>query len=306
MKDKPKNMVASVQGRLQKLAKEQGEEFQLVLTRYCLERLLYRLSQSRHRDTFVLKGAMLFQLWTRQIHRPTKDLDLLGRGDNQPEQLANVFREVCQQAVEEDGLTFQIDALQAERIREDQEYQGSRITVPCLLGRMRVKLQIDIGFGDAITPAATEVNYPTMLDFPAPALLAYPKETVVAEKFQAMVMLGMSNSRMKDFYDLWILARDFTFEGAALSQAIQATFQRRQTTLPENLPLALRAEFYENADKQKQWQGFVRKSKLDTAGHDLAAIVDVLQDFLLPPTAALVKGQPFDMIWPTAGPWRPR
>jgi predicted nucleotidyltransferase component of viral defense system len=259
-KDKPKNLVASVHNRLVKIAQEQREEFHFVLTRYVLERLLYRLSQSPHRDSFVLKGAMLFALWSGQRLRPTKDLDLLGRGDNSVERCEQLFRDICAQPVEEDGLTFLMETIRAGRIREDEEYEGVHVTFGVQLGGARVPVQIDIGFGDVITPKAEAVRYPTLLNFPVPELSAYPRETVVAEKFQAMASLGLANSRMKDFFDVWFLSRQFAFEGTLLGRAIQATFARRQTALPTEPPLALTAEFSGDEGKRKQWQHFSRKT----------------------------------------------
>lgn len=242
-KEKPRNLAASVRQRLMNLARAQNEDFQLVLTRYALERLLYRLSQSEHRDVFVLKGAMLFQLWGDQPHRPTRDLDLLGRGDNSIPRFERIFREVCELAVQDDGLVFNAESVRGDTIKEDQEYEGLRLKLDCHLENARIPIQIDIGFGDVVTPAATEVTYPVLLDFPAPVLPAYSRESVVAEKFQAMVMLGIANSRMKDFYDLWMLARQFKFQGPVLCQAIQATFERRRAPVPADVPVALSAEF---------------------------------------------------------------
>jgi hypothetical protein len=190
-----------------------------------------------------LKGAVLFQLWTGQPHRATRDLDLLGQGAPSPDRLQDVFREVCSLTVQDDGLTFLCDAIQAEPIKEDDEYQGIRLRIDARLGNARIPLQIDIGFGDAITPGPLPVTYPTILDFPAPQMQGYPRETVVAEKFQAMVALGIANSRMKDFYDVWTLAREFEFKGPSLCAAIRATFERRQTPLPATTPLALTLEF---------------------------------------------------------------
>jgi hypothetical protein len=210
-------MAASVRTRLSILAKKNKEDFQFVLTRYAIERLLYRLSKTVHADEFVLKGAMLFQLWTDRAHRPTRDLDLLGRGDPSLDRLTKIFRHVCEVAVEDDGLTFAADEVSVGRIKEDQEYEGVRVGCVARIGRARIDVQVDIGFGDAITPEPEKVQYPGLLDLPVPEVAVYPRETVVAEKFQAMVMLGIANSRMKDFFDLWILARLFTFEGAILA-----------------------------------------------------------------------------------------
>jgi hypothetical protein len=220
-KDKPANLAASVRQRLLNLARTQKEDFQLVLTRYALERLLYRLGRSEHAGIFILKGAMLFQIWSNQRHRPTRDLDLLGRGESSIERFEQIFRDICQATVEDDALVFMADSVRGERIKEDQEYEGLRIRFEARLEHARISLQIDIGFGDAVRPAATKIEYPTLLDFPAPTVLAYRQPTVVAEKFQAMVALGIANSRMKDFYDLWVLARDFEFDGSTLCEAFQ-------------------------------------------------------------------------------------
>jgi hypothetical protein len=298
-------MVASVHDRLPKLAGERKEEFHFVLTRYTLERLLYRLSRSPHRDVFFLKGAMLFALWSGQRHRPTKDLDLLGQGDSSVGRCEQLFRDVCNQAVEEDGLTLLTDTLRGQRIREDEEYEGVRVTVEARLGNARIPIQIDIGFGDVITPGADTVAYPTLLNFPAPVRAAYPRETVVAEKFQALVGLGMMNSRMKDFYDLMVICQQFPFDGRLLCRAIRATFERRRTALPGEPPLALTAEFHEDEGKRKQWQALLRKNKLDANGADLAQVAAVLRGFLMPPALAGAAGQEFEMSWPAAGPWAP-
>ena len=293
----PRNMAASVRQRLMNLSRERGEEFQLVLTRYGLERLLYRLAQSPHAEQFVLKGAALFQLWTGQPHRSTRDLDLLGQGDPSTDRLRQLFQDICSLTVDDDGLTFLTDAIQAEQIKEDDEYQGIRLWIEARLANVRIPLQIDIGFGDAITPEPQAVTYPTLLDFPAPQLNAYPRETVVAEKFQAMVQLGMGNSRMKDFYDVWILARQFEFDGTALCAAIRATFQRRQTALPATTPLALTPEFSTDRNKAIQWNAFLRKARLIESPPPLEEAVSLLASFLMPPTLALVSNDPWNRTW---------
>ena len=237
------------------------EDFGLVLTRYGLERFLYRLSVSPHRDSFVLKGALLLQLWTAEAHRPTRDLDLLGRGVSDVS-YRKIFSEVCSQKVENDGLMFLADTIRADRIRDDEVYGGVRVLLEVRLGNVRVPLQIDVGLGDAIVPGPEELEYPTLLKFPAPKLQAYSKESVVAEKFEAMIKLGMANSRMKDFYDLWVLAQRFEFQSTALAAAIQATFDTRRTSLPVSVPLALRPDFFDLRNKQTQWRAFLRKSGL--------------------------------------------
>jgi len=227
-----KNVAASVRQRLLNRSRQTGEDFQLLFTRYAIERLLFRLAASEHRDAFVLKGAMLFALWTGEMHRPTRDLDLLGFGDSGEGRLRAVFETLCGVAVMDDGLTFAADSVAVEPIREDQEYGGQRVTVAVTLGQPRIVLQVDVGFGDAVTPAAEEVEYPTLLGMEPPRLRAYPKETVVAEKLEAMVKLGLANTRMKDFYDVLVMARTFPFDGDTLRRAITATFARRGTAVP--------------------------------------------------------------------------
>jgi predicted nucleotidyltransferase component of viral defense system len=302
-KDKPRNMAASVRQRLMDMAHNHGDDFQLVLTRYVIERFLYRLSCSVHREEFVLKGAMLFRLWNDQPHRPTRDLDLLAKGDHSIEHLVGVFKTITGLTVEDDGLMFNPDMVRGELIKEAQDYEGVRVRCEVRLGNARIVLQIDIGFGDAITPNTEKIKYPTILNFQAPELQAYPRQTVVAEKYQAMVMLGIANSRMKDFYDLWILARTFAFDGPTLCRAIQATFHRRKTCLPTEPPLALTASFGTDAAKVKQWQAFIRKGKLDVGDTPLEKVCGFLNGFLVPLTQALVAKVPFENTWPPAGPW---
>lgn len=302
-KGRPRNIPASVRQRLQTQARARNEEFQLLLTRYAMERLLYRLTSSPHRDVFVLKEAMLFLIWTGQSHRPTKDLDLLGSGEPSQNRFTAIFQDICRQSVEDDGLVFDSATVRVERIKEDQEYEGWRVLTVVTLERARISLQIDIGFGDAVTPEPLTVEFPRLLEFPAPVLRAYSRETVVAEKYQAMVSLGIANTRMKDFYDLWVLAREFAFEGRMLSAAIRATFERRKTDLPTDVPFAWTPKFHDDATKKLQWLGFIKKSKLPATGINLADIAVEMQAFLLPPTAALKAETAFDKSWQPGGPW---
>jgi predicted nucleotidyltransferase component of viral defense system len=299
-----KNIAVSVRDRLLNLARERGEDFQLTLTRYGLERLLYRLGKSKYRDLFVLKGAMLFMLWGDQSHRPTRDVDFLGFGDSSETGLRTVFRELCEIPVEDDGLTLIADSIQVNAIRDNTEYGGMRVKLFGDLAGARIPIQADIGFGDAVTPAPRSIKYPTLLDSPAPNLKAYPRETVVAEKYQALVSLGMANSRMKDFYDLWIISSEFDFDGLTLSKAIGNTFSRRRTPLPEHVPLGLSPEFHEDAQKNTQWNAFVRKGMLAASLPTLKNICLSLKAFLLPPTQALVRDEEFRANWEPGGPWR--
>lgn len=300
----PTNTAASIRQRLLNISREHGEEFQLVLIRYALERLLYRLTRSPHKDQFLLKGAMLFQLWTHEPHRSTLDLDLLGKGNDAVARFESIFREVCTQAVEDDGLEFQPSRIHGEQIREEQQYAGVRIRGVVLLGKARIPIQIDIGFGDIVTPEPQQVNYPSLLGLPAPVVQAYPMETVVSEKYEAMVALGMASSRMKDFYDIWVLATQFEFDGASLSRAIEATFQRRGTAIPSNPPLALTDEFVHDSRKQVQWQAFIKRGRLRHQTPAFEAVVVTLAGFLWPVTEAIARGSPFRRRWPRGGPWR--
>lgn len=299
------NLPASVHDRLLHWAKQHKEEYQVVLTRYCLERFLYRLSRSPHHKGFVLKGALLFALWTGHAHRPTRDLDLLGRGDNSAEGLERVFRDICGQPVEDDGVLFLADTVRGERIRDEEEYQGVRLRFEARQGTSRLRLQIDVGFGDAVTPKPESVTYPTLLDFPAPEVLAYTRESVIAEKFQALVMLGMLNSRMKDFWDLSVMGQQFPFRGPLLCQALRATFERRKTAVPGEPPLALTAAFYGDGGKQKDWQTFLTRHGLAARGVSLEQAVALLRGFVMPPAQALARGESFEMEWPAGGPWSP-
>lgn len=248
--------------RLLNLSKEKGGYFQLVLTWYGLERLLYRLACSEYSADFVLKGAMLFPAWGRPVYRATRDLDLLGYGNPSPERLTRIFQVLCTLSVEPDGLTFDESSIRIANIREEQEYQGQRVQLIAYLGKARIDLRIDIGYGDVVHPAPVELLYPALLKFPPPKVLAYPPESVVAEKLQAMVAFGMANSRMKDFYDVWDLARQFSFEGRTLVDAIKAIFERRRTEIPQEPPIALTVEFAEDPDKRGQWAAFLGRAGL--------------------------------------------
>lgn len=302
--DKPKNLAASVRDRLLQHSRQSKDELQLVLMRFGLERLLYRLSQSDYAGEFVVKGAMLFLVWTGETHRSTKDLDLLALKSASIPHLETVFRRVAQLAVEDDGLTFLPDTVTAEAIRENDAYQGVRVNLEARLGNARIPLQVDIGFGDAVTPKAGKILFPTLLEFPAPKVAAYPKETAIAEKYEIMVKLGLANSRMKDYFDLWTLCREFDFDGEILSAAIQATFRRRKTALPTELPVALSAEFYGNPAKQQQWEAFIKRGRLKVAETDLAEVVEVIREFLGPVSDAAIKETSFKGHWPKGGGWR--
>lgn len=284
-------------------AQKTNRPFQELLQYFAMERFLYRLSQSRFSERFILKGALLFTMWGAPASRPTRDIDLLGRMNNTIDAIVAVFREVCEQSVEPDGLVFTADRLEGQVIQEGADYGGVRVTFLALLENARVPMQIDIGFGDVVVPAATLADYPTILKHAQPRLLAYPKETVVAEKFEAMVKLGQLNSRLKDLFDLWLLARQFAFDGITLSTAVTQTFQNRKTAM-NSQPVALTAAFANDPVKQSQWKGFWRKSRLDKAPPQLIDVVDVIRGFLLPLASAIAQGQTFQAAWRPPGPWR--
>lgn len=213
------------------------------------------------------------------------------------------FRDICHESVEPDGLEFLPDTMRATEIREDQEYQGVRVSFEARLENAVIPIQIDIGYGDAVTPAPEDITYPTVLEFAAPKLRAYPIYTVVAEKFQAMVWLGIANSRMRDFYDIWTIMRKFPFDGRILSSAIEATFIRRNTPLPTEAPLALTQAFSNDAAKQKQWKAFLRKNASSAGEITFNDIITALHDFLMPPTLATANRLAFDAAWSAGGPW---
>jgi predicted nucleotidyltransferase component of viral defense system len=286
-----RNISASVEKRLLNLSRQSGEDFQYVLMRYGLERLMYRLSRSVYAKEFVVKGAMLLRVWTGEQYRPTKDLDLLAILDKSPEQLDHIFRDVCTLTVEDDGLVFLSETIRVRQIRED---------------KIRIPLQVDIGFGDAVTPEAQQEEFPTLLDFPAPILLTYPRETAIAEKFEAIVNLGLTSSRMKDYFDIWLLPQQFYFDGANLVRAIEATFRRRRAVLPNELPMGLSIEFVSDTGKLSQWDAFVRRSRLDTKEINLEAVVKVIADFMMPPSTAAAEGRAFLLRWTPGGPWQVR
>ena len=296
------NLSASILARLLTLAKQRGDDYSLLLNRFALERLLLRISTSPHANRFLLKGALLFALWYDDPHRPTRDADLLGFGDDDEANLIATFRSIAAMDLG-DGIVFDPESVKADAIREDNTYGGTRITLAARIGSARCALQIDVGFGDAVTPEPQTVAYPTLLkDFQAPTLRVYPVYTVIAEKYQAMVMLGQANSRMKDFYDLAVIARRTELDGATLTAAISATFSRRQTPLPTEHPLALTSQFSEDSAKLRQWQAFLNKNRI-TAG-SLAETVALLNLLLWPRTEAAAANIQTTATWhPESSRW---
>ncbi len=300
---KTKNYAASVHQRLLNYARSRGQDFIFVLRMFAMERLLYRLSRSSYVDNFVLKGAMLFKLWTEDFYRQTRDIDVLASKSHTIDSLKAVFQDISQIPFIDDGLIYLSDTVNVNEIREEQQYGGLRVTLTTMLGAAKINLQVDCGFGDVITPDPVVIEFPTLLDLPAPQLRTYPKETVIAEKFEAIVRLGMANSRMKDFYDLWVLACDFPFSGAVLILAIQNTFDRRRTPLPTAPPEAFQASFIQNPLKQSQWQAFVRKNRFVKVEKDFEKTIDLVRSFLWPTVNSIAKTKSFDMTWPAGGTW---
>ena len=297
-----RNISASVRDRLLNKARAEKLDFNLLLTRYALERMLYRLSISKQRDQFLLKGALLFDLWFDVPHRPTHDADFLGFGSAEIPHIEATFRDICRIEVE-DGIAFQPDTVKAAEIRKEANYAGVRVTLLGMLDSARCPVQIDIGFGDAVVPGPDEVHYPVILgEMPGPHLHVYPRYTVVAEKLEALTSLGMLNSRMKDYFDLWILAKHSDFDGQILSRAVAATFERRRTAVPTGVPIGLSDEFVNDAQKGKQWQGFLRKNALDPM--PLAMVVADLRGFLIPVLAAIAAGDSHDYPWRGGVGWQ--
>ena len=297
----PKNIAASIHQRLLNVARDTKRPFNEVLQYFAMERFLYRLSVSGHAQAFVLKGALLFRVWDILDTRATRDIDFLAFVDNTPERLSQIARDIC--AVEEavDGLVFDADSITAKTIKEHADYEGIRVSLRGYLGKAEVSMQVDVGFHDAIHPATVDAAYPSILGLPAPLLRTYPRETVIAEKAQAMVHLGSLNSRMKDFYDIWRLARQLDFDGGTLSEAVRQTFDRRDTTPIEFEDLA--TELRENRNMAKQWRAFLRKSQVN-APDSFTEVLSEISDFLAPIFLSLSSNDQFRQRWTPPGSWR--
>ncbi|HNQ03868.1 MAG TPA: nucleotidyl transferase AbiEii/AbiGii toxin family protein [Thiobacillaceae bacterium] len=297
-----RNLGTSIRNRLLNKARSEKLDYNLLLTRYALERMLYRLSISGQRDQFLLKGALLFDLWFDVPHRPTHDADFLGFGSAEISHVEALFRDICRIEVE-DGIVFQPDSVKAAEIRKEANYAGVRVTLMGLLGSARCPVQVDIGFGDAVVPGPDEAQYPVILgEMPAPQLRVYPRYTVVAEKLEALTSLGMLNSRMKDYFDLWVLARYTDFDGAVLSRAVAATFDRRRTAIPNDVPIGLSDEFITDAQKEKQWQAFLRKNAIDSMS--LATVIADLRKFLLPVLVTVAAKGSLNVNWRAGETWQ--
>lgn len=302
VKKSVKDMAASVRERLRQLAVRQNVEFQQILNRYAVERVLYRLSASKYASEFILKGATLFTLWEGFPHRRTRDVDFLGFGESSAERLRQMIEEILATTVTADGLVF--GAVEVAPIREEQEYGGLRVSTQAALGNAKIPLTIDVGFGDDVVPAPTLEEFPTLLDLPKPRIRVYPVETVIAEKLEAMVILGMANSRMKDFFDLWHLTRLRSFDGNRLATAVMATFKRRKTPIPEETPLALTPQFADDSTKQMQWTAFNRRSVSSETPPALQQVIERLREFLLPVLNSIRAQESFSATWPVGDSWR--
>ena len=293
----------SIRHRLRDKLRSRGEDVSLGLQRYAVERFLYRLGRSRHRERFVLKGATLFAIWGT-AYRPTRDVDFSGYGSSEPKDVIGAFREICNTPDDVDQLVFDTEAISAEPIRDGSEYDGLRIRIRARLGASEISIQVDVGFGNAIVPGPEEKEYRTILGDPPPRILAYPPESVVAEKTHALVILGQRNSRYKDFYDIYAIAGAFRFERTTLVQAVKATFDRRRTPVQAELPEALAAAFYADVSRASQWRAYVTRAGLSDAPADFAQVGDRIVAFLRPLWADLGYGSATPGDWQGGGPWR--
>ncbi len=293
MNGEKRNLPASIHQRLLNKSHETGRSFNELLQYYGIERLLYRLSISEHSRTFTLKGALMFNVWGMANLRPTRDIDLLGHTSNAIESVTEIFSDICRMDSEVDGMEFD-ETLQVQYIKEDADYAGVRVTTTAYLGKIKFPLQIDIGFADVITPAPEPLDYPTLLGHPAPHLYGYPRETTLAEKVQAMTVLEMANSRMKDFYDVWQLIEHFEFDGKVVQAAIEKTFANRNTTLPQEDHIIFSSAFLES--KLVQWNAFIRKLKIENAT-EMGEILNAIKTFLVPLLNASQQGMVFDKRW---------
>ncbi len=296
----PRNVSASIRQRLLNRARSNRRPFNELLQYFAMERFLYRLSQSTHAHRYVLKGALMLLVWRSPDIRPTMDIDLLGRTSNAEADLVLRVQDILAVRVDPDGLVFDPTSIWTDRITEGADYEGIRIRFPGALGTARIHMQVDIGFGDVVYPAPEVADFPTLLDFPAPRLLCYSRESTIAEKFEAMVKLGMLNSRMKDFYDIWLLSQQFDFNGPKLTEAIRLTFERRSTTLPSAIE-AFTEPFIN--DRQTQWAAFRNRLQQDHVPATLKEIGDSLDRFLSPVVAALTFDRPTPVHWSAPGPW---
>ena len=301
-KHEKKNISASVLQKLKNYSQARKEDRGLTLANYAIERFLYRLSISECGDQFVLKGAQLFRIWTNEPYRPTRDLDLLRFGNPDIPELEKIFQGVCDiESKVEDGIVFLSETVRGQAIREENQYDGVRIKLEFRIGRTGQFMQIDIGFGDAVNPPAVVIQFPCILEMPAPNFRAYRRETTIAEKIEAMVSLGFVNSRMKDFYDVYKLAEEFDFDGKILKEAIRLTFEKRKTPIPHEPPLAFTKEFFEDSTKQTQWNAFINKNSLKPVS--FPSVIEKIKTFIEPVFLAINNSSTYDSTWNSGGNW---
>lgn len=301
-----RDVAASVAARLLDQARQAGDDFQTRLTAYAFERFLYRLGVSELRDRFVLKGAMLLRLWSDRPYRATRDLDLLRQGEGSHDAIRADLQAILALPVDPDGITFEAESLRLGDIRAEDEYAGTRATLDARCGTARLRLQIDLGVGDPVWPPARSCTYPTLLEFGAPEVLAYPREAVVAEKLEALIVLGDRNSRIKDFFDLHHLATRFAFDRATLSEAVGRTLVRRGTPVPTEVPIGLTPAYWDNPSRPAQVRAFARRAGLDVPADEGRGFSEVLVAFLLPVLEDLRQGKRGEGSWPPGGPWQTR
>jgi predicted nucleotidyltransferase component of viral defense system len=305
MVESRKNLAASVLARLLAQARETGDDYQILVTRYVTERFLYRLSVSRVRDRFVLKGAVLLRVWLPQPYRATRDLDLLHRGDGSPDTIRGEIEEILAMEVEPDGVAFDPDSIRIETIRTEDEYSGLRATIRVRCGTYRSTLQVDIGVADAVWPPASTGPVPCLLGMPEPSVLAYSRDSVVAEKLEAIIVLGDRNSRIKDFFDLKHLAENFGFDRPTLAEAVRRTLERRKTALTDEEPFGLTEAFWDSPGRSVQIRAFARRAGLDVDAAAVKRLPPALRSFLLPILEDVHRGRQKEGTWTPQGPWKP-
>jgi hypothetical protein len=302
----PKDPAASIRVRLLDHAKRHGDDYQRILTRYAIERLLFRLSQTEASERYVLKGAMLFVTWPEHVFRPTSDLDLLGHGDPDPDTITELFTRICQIEFADDGIIFDPATLKVEPVREADKYQGVRLSLKGELARAVIPVQVDIGFGDHVYPPPTRRTFPSLLpDLPLAHILMYPPETVVAEKFEAMIRFGEANGRIKDFHDIWVTTRTFSFDLPSLVEAVSGTLRRRETAIPSEMPVGLTEAFAMIAEERGLWTGFLRRNPPTLQPPPFADLQQELRRFFGPVIASLTLPEGAKGRWdPDGGAWR--
>lgn len=301
-----KDIAASIRQRLYNHARQHGEDFTWVLNRYAIERFLFRLSLTEAGEHYVLKGATLFVTWPEHVSRPTKDLDLLGQGSPDPTALTDLFARICAVSAPEDGIVFDPRTLKIEVVREADKYQGATLGLQASLSRAVIPVQIDIGFGDHVYPAPRRADFPCLLDdLPRASILMYPPETVVAEKFEAMMRFGQANSRIKDFYDIWLATRTFSFDLAAMVEAVSGTLRRRETSVPTSIPVGLGDAFVSFVEQKGHWAAFLRRTRPTVNPPEFAQLVEELRRFFRPIIAGLAQPEATQGQWDRhAATWR--